>query len=437
MKRIIQFFIMSHAPILLLACCGVILMASLFLSSSTNPQQDQSVVGGMSGNMIPRWICPSATPLPTRIKVGNDDPLSTPETTPTSLYYEPWEQEYGLPLQTPTPYVKQGSSFFFQQYVELRPNVFVYVTYQTRPTTIRAVSYQLVLVSLRWNNKSGVDVPLRPLRQIVVTAVQLADGRKQQGEWYWSADAATAAGLTQGQSLESWLIPRGESSLQIPILAPGANVTQIDVRIDPPNAVDTVSDGTLRVQFTQGQVRDCIQPEGVMTGLPYDPANPAQGMPIPPGADAMLASALKQVGRQYCWGGKGFTPCSGCAGGQCVTPACASYPCFDCSGLTWWVYHENGITIGHGTSNQQNYPQVPFDQQAPGDLALFTTINSHSRSGITHVGILFDINGDGTMDMVHSANYPDGVIVEMNVWSKRYYRNNLILITRPPRGSGQ
>jgi len=191
----------------------------------------------------------------------------------------------------------------------------------------------------------------------------------------------------------------------------------------------------MRVQLVEGQTNDCDSPGVPSDGLAQPGAG--QAVPVPAGTDAIVASALTQVGRQYCWGGKGYTPCSGCsAGAGCVTPACASLPCFDCSGLTWWAYHDNGVTIGHGTANQQLYQEVPVSQVTNGDLALFTTINSHSRSGITHVGLIGDVNQDGKWDLIHSANYPDGVVISYDFLNSNYYRSNLVVVTRPARSGG-
>lgn len=119
------------------------------------------------------------------------------------------------------------------------------------------------------------------------------------------------------------------------------------------------------------------------------------------------------------------------------TPPCASYPCFDCSGLTWYAYQQNGIIIGHGTSNQKTYQAVDLAQIAPGDLMLFTggPVGSGNRfSGIRHVGLYVgDVTGDGTGDMVHAANYPDGVVIVNNVLASPYYAQRLAVVTRPPR----
>src|SRR3712207_2069412 len=63
---------------------------------------------------VPRWACPSPTPLPTRIKESRPLPTTTPGIDPGTddMYFAPWEQEYGLPLRTPTPYGVQGNAHY-------------------------------------------------------------------------------------------------------------------------------------------------------------------------------------------------------------------------------------------------------------------------------------------------------------------------------------
>ncbi len=95
------------------------------------------------------------------------------------------------------------------------------------------------------------------------------------------------------------------------------------------------------------------------------------------------------------------------------------------------------MAIGHGTTNQSHYPPVwqvgstvdPATVVRGGDLLLFSSINAGGRAArITHVGLYA---GDGVM--VHAASYPDGVIATPNVFTNRYYRARLVVITRPPQ----
>jgi cell wall-associated NlpC family hydrolase len=91
------------------------------------------------------------------------------------------------------------------------------------------------------------------------------------------------------------------------------------------------------------------------------------------------------------------------------------------------------------TANQSQYPAVwhasdtadPTSVAQPGDLLLFTgaAANGQPAGAITHVGLYA---GNGLM--IHAANYPDGVIATPHIFSNRYYRARLIVITRPGQG---
>ena len=412
--------LLSIVWMLLVGCVGSIV-----------PTGGQSVGTGLSSFTAPRWVCPSPTPLPTRIKTESEPTATGTPTDPAPIYYETWEQEYGLPLMTPTPSIKTGTTFFQGQIVEVAEGVYAQPSVQATA----GISDTLYWVTVTWTNQATQTIRLNPARQIVMSTIKRPDGRLIGGTWQWTRAAALAAGLPSDESSLQITLPAGESTIVVPIFAPAAVAAVVDIRMDAPGAQDATSAGTFRVQFALGNDPTCDFP-GVI-GATIGPGEGAIGVPPPPGASGIVASALRQVGRQYCWGGKGSTRCDGYGGGtRQVTPACASYPCFDCSGLTWWAYADNGVTIGHGTSNQQNYPVVSPSAAGQGDLALFGGMNTQGRSGITHVGLVADVNADGKMDLIHAANYPDGVIISYDFLRSSWYAPRLVIITRPPRGSG-
>lgn len=391
----------------------------------------------------PRMTCPTPTPKPTvEVEDGEERVIvnGTPTTRTRYRFTEPYELEYGLPVVQPTTYIRESSTFPLGTIVNLGGGVDAMLNVAAQSSTRQRGDQldRLYRISVEWSNP-GSPLTFDPYRQLVISQVQDASGRFRSGEWRWSSDVVEASNLPAPTSVleTATKIPTGRSTMQVDVFAPEGQAAAVEIRLD---AALAQGDGgaleDMRVQFVAG-TSDRLCPTNGLFSPALDPARQAaQPIAVGDSADSIAQAALAQVGRQYCWGGKGYTPCSGCADEQCVTPACASYPCFDCSGLTWFAYEANGISIGHGTSNQKLYPRVEPANIQPGDLMLFTggPIGSTGFRGIRHVGVYVgDTDGDGTGDMVHAANYPDGVVVTRNVFGNRYYQQRLALVTRPPR----
>ncbi|TVR83456.1 MAG: NlpC/P60 family protein [Saprospirales bacterium] len=90
---------------------------------------------------------------------------------------------------------------------------------------------------------------------------------------------------------------------------------------------------------------------------------------------------------------------------------------FDCSGFTWYVYHQKRKDIGRTTSCQSNAGRrINASRAAPGDLIFF----GKGRK-MQHVGIVVS-NENGNLRMVHASS-SRGVIVESvsnsPYWSRR------------------
>jgi peptidoglycan DL-endopeptidase CwlO len=68
---------------------------------------------------------------------------------------------------------------------------------------------------------------------------------------------------------------------------------------------------------------------------------------------AVLAYASAQIGKPYCYAGSGPS-------------------CYDCSGLTMMAWAQAGVTMSHGSYDQQaSFPSVSMDQLQPGDLVFW------------------------------------------------------------------
>ena len=94
---------------------------------------------------------------------------------------------------------------------------------------------------------------------------------------------------------------------------------------------------------------------------------------------------------------------------------------FDCSGFTSYVFRKFGENIGSCSRDQyaKNQPISRGDLQT-GDLVFFTSRNS--GRGVGHVGIVVDVNGDGTFSFIH-ASTSEGVKVSQSTdgyYARRY-----------------
>ncbi len=430
----------------ILVACTCLALASLLLACVTLPWQASQ---GMTAVAIPRWACPTPTPKPygeagplKGYEDGAPDPTTgIPEQKP--VYYQEWEQEdfdgSDAPFPAPTPYTKTGSNFYMGQLVNLTQQLDVRADVQR--TDMLSGSLRLYEARLEWKNR-GQPFIFSLARQVVISAIQRPDGARVGGNgWSWSLDAAQRAGREHDPIVLRSEVPTGASEVIAPIFAPDGEVQTVDLWLDLPGSGGDVETGGLRIQWLRAHEPNCGQ-DGTEAASYDRSSQPVQGAPPAANASDVISFASSQVGRPYCWGGKGWDNCDGYGGGpKQVTPSCTAQggaPCWDCSGLTWGAYKAVGVTIGHGTGNQSQYPAVwrpgdPSDPESvaqPGDLLLFTGANANGRpaGSITHVGIYA---GNGLM--IHAANYPDGVIETPNVFHNRYYGVRLAVITRPPQ----
>ena len=75
--------------------------------------------------------------------------------------------------------------------------------------------------------------------------------------------------------------------------------------------------------------------------------------PTSGGVSAVLAYAYAQLGKPYCYAGVGPD-------------------CYDCSGLSMMAWAQAGVSMSHGSYDQQaSFPAVSMDQLQPGDLVFW------------------------------------------------------------------
>jgi cell wall-associated NlpC family hydrolase len=391
----------------------------------------------------PRMTCPTPTALPTmQVEDGEDSVIVAGTPTTRTRYRDtaPYEREYGLPVVTPTPYIREAASFPLGTIVNLGGGVDARLTVAPRNATRRQGEAQerLYRVSVEWSNP-GTPFSFDPYRQLAVTQVQQAGGRIRGGLWRWSPEAAVVSDLpAPASALETTTqIPTGRSTTHVDLFAPAGQATVAELRLD---AALAQGDGgafeDLRVQFVAGPADPNCATNGLFGAAP-DPerqaAQPVQGPVVVATGDThpAVAAALTQLGRPYCWGGKGWTPCSGCGGGRCYAP-CSSSPCWDCSGLTNYAWAQAGVSIGHGSSNQSaRLPRVPRGEPLQaGDVLFF--FSAPGSGAITHVTLnAGDVNGNGTPDMVEAAWYGIPLRVVDNWPANPYFAARFAWAGRP------
>lgn len=125
--------------------------------------------------------------------------------------------------------------------------------------------------------------------------------------------------------------------------------------------------------------------------------------PAPAAAQGALKTAYSQMGKKYRSGGA--SPQKG----------------FDCSGLIWWAYRQNGVKVPRITSDQAHAGvEVPKHMARAGDIVVFRT-GSGPRG--LHTGIYA-----GGRSFIHSPKPGDSVRIESI--ELPYWRDKLICVRR-------
>ena len=121
-------------------------------------------------------------------------------------------------------------------------------------------------------------------------------------------------------------------------------------------------------------------------------------------AQAIVNTARAQLGKPYVWGAEGPNT-------------------FDCSGLVYYVYGQNGVKMPRSSREQANVgTTVSQSQLQPGDLIFSSTDGSGK---VTHVGIYI-----GNGQMIHAPQEGDVVKVtnaNSSYWQKTFVKAKRVL----------
>lgn len=124
--------------------------------------------------------------------------------------------------------------------------------------------------------------------------------------------------------------------------------------------------------------------------------------PLSTKGDTIVATAKKYLGTPYVWGG---TSPSG----------------FDCSGLVYYVYKENGYTINRTAATiYNNGVAVEREDLQTGDVICFS---NSSGTGVGHVGIYV-----GDNQFIHASSTDGSVIISS--LSNSYYNSHYVAARR-------
>jgi murein DD-endopeptidase MepM/ murein hydrolase activator NlpD len=150
------------------------------------------------------WQCPTATPIPTEIIGYQPTPTPSGEAVPI----------FSTPLPTATPYIRTGSDYYQGQRVRVGPLILRVTGYRTRATT--EADRALHLLDLQIENTTAEPVDLHVQGISLIRVIKRPDGRRIEGAWYPSQEAARAAGV----SVVSGTWEPGTTTTTIAIAAP-------------------------------------------------------------------------------------------------------------------------------------------------------------------------------------------------------------------------
>lgn len=119
--------------------------------------------------------------------------------------------------------------------------------------------------------------------------------------------------------------------------------------------------------------------------------------------DSLIAESMKYLGTPYRWAGK-------------------SPKGFDCAGFTRYIYGKFGVTLAPSAGGQYRMcKKVEGDTLKVGDLVFYGGRNSLKSVG--HVGIVTEVNDDGSFRFIHSSTQK-GICITSS--KEHYYKKRYI-----------
>ena len=119
--------------------------------------------------------------------------------------------------------------------------------------------------------------------------------------------------------------------------------------------------------------------------------------------DSLISESMKYLGIPYRWAGK--TPKG-----------------FDCAGFTRYIYGKFGVTLAPSAGGQHKMcKKVDDDSLKVGDLVFYGG-RKHTKA-VGHVGIITEVNDDGTFRFIHSSTQ-SGICLTYS--KEAYYKKRYI-----------
>lgn len=126
--------------------------------------------------------------------------------------------------------------------------------------------------------------------------------------------------------------------------------------------------------------------------------------------DKIVSDAKTSLGVKYCWGGESLSE-----GG------------YDCSGFAYAFYKKNGISIPRTAKDQYiKSEKITEKELKKGDLIFFENTQKSLGDGVaSHVGMVYNIQSNGKIDMIH-ASTSKGIEILTDFLNRGFYKRHFL-----------